>query len=510
MLKRLFATSALLIFVQGFVIAQTATLEKVRNYRMKHEARIINDYKKLLEIPNVASDIPNITKNARYLISEFENRGAKMELLTLPEKPEVPPIVFGEIKVPNATRTLIIYVHYDGQPADPKNWTHNPWEPTLYSASMAEGGKPIDFPKNGESVHPEWRIYGRSASDDKVPFPALLTALDALQESNIALTSNIKFFFEGEEESGSDYVGEYLKAYKNKLDGDLWVFLDGPKHQSGRPQVVFGVRGVTGMEITVYGPQRPLHSGHYGGWAPVPGQILADLLASMKKPSGEILIKDFNAETAHITSADKKAFATLPDYDAEIRSELGLVNSEFDNRALIESYMYPTLTIKGLSSGNTGPLARNVIPTQAVASIGMRLAKGNDPQKMQDKVEAHIRAQGFHIVREDPDIDTRRKYAKIAKVTRSSGYPAVRTPIDNKWAQQIVKAIDQVTEDEVILYPTFGGSLPLFHFEQIMQKPIIIVPIANHDNNQHAPDENIRIGNIWYGIDIYTSILTMD
>lgn len=510
MLRKAVLLSILTLLLNGFALAQTAAVDAVREYRKQHEAEILLNYKSLLEIPNVASDLPNIRRNADYLMAEFEKRGAEMELLTLPDSPDVPPVVYGELKAPNAERTLIIYVHYDGQPADPKNWTHHPWQPTLYSASMPAGGEPIEFPKAGEQVDPEWRIYGRSASDDKVPFPAILNTLDALQQADIPLTSNLKFFFEGEEEAGSPHVRKILERYKEKLQGDLWIFFDGPKHQSGRPQVVFGVRGVTGMEVTVYGPQRPLHSGHYGGWSPVPGQMLAELLASMKKETGEILVEGFNENTAPITQADREAFATLPDYDDQVREELGLTWTEFDGRSLIESYMYPTLTVRGLESGNTGELARNVIPTKAVASLGIRLAKGNHPEAMKDKVEAHIRKQGYHIVREDPDVETRLKYDKVAKVTRGGGYPAVRTPIDNPMAQQVVQAIGNVADEEVILYPTFGGSLPLFHFEEVMQAPIVIVPIANHDNNQHAPDENIRIGNIWYGMDIYSSIFTME
>lgn len=499
-----------LFLVSGTMYGQSQTLETVREYRQQHEVKILKEYLSFLEIPNVASDLANIRRNAEYLVDQFEKRGAEMELLTLPDQPDVPPVVYGELKAPNAKRTLIIYVHYDGQPADPKNWTHDPWEPTLYSGSMQEGGEPITLPTSGEKINPEWRIYGRSASDDKVPFPAILSTLDALQESGIALSSNLKFFFEGEEEAGSPHVRQILERYKDKLQGDLWLFFDGPKHQSGRPQVVFGVRGVTGMEVTVYGPDSPLHSGHYGGWSPVPGQMLAELLSSMKKETGEILIEGFNENTAPITDADRSAFATLPDYDDQVREQLGLSWTEFEGRSLIESFMYPTLTIRGLKSGNTGALARNVIPTKAVASLGIRLAKGNDPEEMKDKVEAHIRKQGYYIVREEPGHDIRLKHRKIAKVTRGGGYPAVRTPIDNPMAQQVIQAIKTATNEEIILYPTFGGSLPLFHFEQVMQTPIVIVPIANHDNNQHAPDENIRIGNIWYGMDIYSEIFTME
>lgn len=503
------AIVTLLLFYSS-VLAQPKAVEVARDYRDQHAHSILKTHFELIRIPNVASDLQNIQRNAEAIMAEFEDRGAKMELLSLPDQPDVPPVIYGEIIAPGADRTLIIYVHYDGQPADPNNWTHAPWEPTLYSASMEDGGEPIDFPEADEPINPDWRIYGRSASDDKAPFAAILATLDALQENDIELTSNLKFFFDGEEEIGSPNVRQILEQNKEKLEGDLWLFFDGPMHQSGRPQIVFGVRGVTGLEVTVYGPSRPLHSGHYGGWSPVPGQMLANLLASMKNETGEILIEDFNESTAPITEADKEAFATLPDVDDEIRQDLGLTWTEHEGRSLIESYMFPTLTIRGLSSGNTGELARNVIPTTATAALGIRLAKGNNPEEMKDKVEAHIRQQGYHIVREDPDMKTRLQHQKIAKVTRGTGYPAMRTSVDNPMTQQIVDAIERTTSDDLILYPTMGGTLPLYHFEQIMQKPIVIVPIANHDNNQHAPDENIRVGNIWYGIDIYSSIFTME
>ncbi|WP_138429183.1 M20/M25/M40 family metallo-hydrolase [Fodinibius saliphilus] len=492
------------------VMAQSEAVEAARYYYQGNGADIINHYKEYLKIPNVASDISNIRRNAQYLVDEFEKRGAKMELLELPDRKDVPPVVYGEITVPNAERTLVLYVHYDGQPVDPTNWSHNPWSPKLYSKSMEDGGKPIAFPQLNQQVDPEWRIYARSASDDKAPVPTLLATLDALEASDIALTSNIKFFFDGEEEAGSPHIRQYLERYKSKFkDGDLWVFLDGPKHQSGRPQVVFGVRGITGLEVTVYGPRRPLHSGHYGGWAPVAGQMMAELLSSMKKESGQVLIDGFYESTAPITEADREAFATLPDYNDQIRKDLGITWSEFDGQPLIERYMYPTLTIKGIKTGNVGKKARNVIPKKATASLGIRLAKGNNPEAMQELVEAHIREQGYHIVREDPSMATRLNNKKIAKVTREKGYRATRTSVDNPMAKQIVGAVADASDDEVILYPTYGGTLPLYHFTEILNQPLVIVPIANHDNNQHAPDENIRIGNIWYGIETYSSILTM-
>ncbi|MDZ7691646.1 MAG: M20/M25/M40 family metallo-hydrolase [Balneolaceae bacterium] len=498
-----------LLTIPVLLNAQADVQQAVREYREANEAKIINNYLPLLRIPNVASDLPNIKRNADFIMDAFEQRNVEMELLTLDDAPGAPPVIYGELTSPKAERTLIIYVHYDGQPVDPQNWKHNPWEPTLYSGSMQQGGEPIPFPEEGEPVNPDWRIYGRSAADDKAPIPTLLSTLDALQANNIPLTANLKFFFDGEEEIGSPHVQQYLQQYKDRLQGDLWLFCDGPKHQSGRPQVVFGVRGVTGMEVTVYGANRPLHSGHYGGWAPVPGQMLANLLASMKDASGKVLVENFYDSTAPITEADQKAFATMPDYSEQIKQDLGLSWTEFKGQPLIERLMYPTLTVRGLASGNVGDKARNIIPAIATATLGIRLAKGNQPEEMKDLLEAHIRKQGYHIEREEPNHQTKLEHSKVVKVIRGGGYPAMRTPIDNQQAQQVVEAIHGVSEEQVILSPTMGGSLPLFHFTQVLNTPLVIVPIANHDNNQHAPNENIRIGNIWDGMEIYGSIFTM-
>lgn len=506
--KKLFP-AIMLLALPVLLHAQADVQQSIREYRQANEAAIINNYLPLLRIPNVASDLPNIKRNAEFIMNAFEQRGVEMELLALEEEPDAPPVIYGELMSPGADRTLILYVHYDGQPVDPQNWKHDPWQPTLYSGPMQSGGEPIPFPEEVESINPDWRIYGRSAADDKAPIPTLLATLDALQQNAIPLSANLKFFFDGEEEVGSPHVRQYLQTYKQKLDGDLWLFCDGPKHQSGRPQVVFGVRGVTGMEVTVYGANRSLHSGHYGGWAPVPGQMLADLLDSMKEVSGKVLVDNFYDSTAPITQADREAFATMPDYNNQIREELALTWTEFDGQPLIERLMYPTLTVRGLASGNVGDMARNIIPSTATATLGIRLAKGNEPEQMKDLVEAHIRKQGYHIVREEPDQETLLAHDKVIKVTRGGGYPAMRTPIDNPQAQQVVDAIGGISEEEVILSPTMGGSLPLFHFTDVLETPLVIVPIANHDNNQHAPNENIRIGNIWDGMEIYGAIFTM-
>lgn len=486
--------------------------EVARSYREANEAKILSDFSELLSYPNRASDLEDITRAATYIQGQLIAAGVDSELLHIDG---VAPVVYGELMVPGATRTLGIYVHYDGQPVDPSNWTHAPFEPTLYTSSMESGGQPRAFPEIGEPVDPEWRVYARSAGDDKAPIAAILPVLHAFGESGIVPTSNLIFFFDGEEEAGSRHLGDYMQQKSEALDNiDIWLFFDGPAHSSGRPQVTFGVRGSMGMEVTVYGATRNLHSGHYGNWAPDTGNILARLLASMKDEDGRVLVEGWYDSVEPIGSEERAALEGLPDSDAELREELGVVRTEGAGESLAERLMVPALNIRGITSGNTGRLARNVIPNTAVASLGIRLVKGTEPDHMRQLIVDHIAAQGFHVVSEDPDQEMRLRYPRIAKVTGGGGSPASRTAMANPFAQEIVGAASNAADrafgqGALVVSPGMGGTLPLYLFTDVAGKPAVIVPVANHDNNQHAPDENLRIANLWYAIDLYAALMTM-
>ncbi len=249
---------------------------RVATWRAAREVPIVEELRELLAIPNVASDSVNIRRNAGRIVSMLERRGATARLL---ESPGSPPAVYGELLTPGATRTVVFYAHYDGQPVDSARWATPPWKVVLREGPLTEGAREIPFPTAGGRFDPEWRIYARSASDDKSPIVAMLTALDGLKALGVARSINLKFFFEGEEEAGSEHLGEMLRRHASLLEADLWLFGDGPVHQSRRPKINFGVRGVMGVDLTVYGPIRPLHSGHYGNWAPNPNVMLAHLIA---------------------------------------------------------------------------------------------------------------------------------------------------------------------------------------------------------------------------------------
>lgn len=507
MLKQL-ATLAvtLLLLVPGPALAA----DSIREYRRAHEHEIIREFMQLLAIPNVASDRENIRRNADALINMMQRRKLAPRLLEASD-PAAPPVVYGEWKTPGATRTLIFYAHYDGQPTDPRQWTETlPWQPVFRSAALETGGKILPQLKAGESINSEWRLYGRSSSDDKAGVMALLCAFDALIASGAKPTANIKFFFDGEEEAGSPHLAEILQRQKSLLQSDAWIICDGPVHQSGRKQVVFGVRGDTNVDVTVYGAKRPLHSGHYGNWAPNPALTLAKLLASMKDDAGRVTIAGWYDNIEPLGELERRAIADAPQYDDTLRSQLGLARTEGQGRSLLELITEPSLNINGISSGDVGALARNIIPTTATAVLDLRLVKGNDYQRQAKLLSDYIRKQGFQVIDRDPTDDERQRHPLIARVTqRAGGYNAERTRMDLDIALAVVAAVQSTSPETIVRLPTAGGSLPLSVITANLSTVTMTVPIANYDNNQHAENENLRLQNLWDGIETMAAIMTM-
>lgn len=500
---------AAFIAIVSALTAADPGVDAARAWRAEHGAGILREFAAFLTIPNVSSDLPNVQRNAEWIRDRLNERGVSARLLELDG---VAPIVFGRLDAPGATRTLGVYVHYDGQPVDPAAWkSTEPFEPALYDAAIDAGGRRIAWPSDSDKIDPESRLYARAAGDDKAPIIAVLAALDAMRARGVTPTSNIVFFFEGEEETGSANLGRHLDAARELIAPiDLWLICDGPTHQSRAPQLVFGVRGITSMEVTVFGAARVLHSGHYGNWAPNPAMDLAHLLASMKDDAGRVLIDGFYDSTIPPGDAERAAIARTPEVGPDLRRELGLRESEAGDAPYLERLMIPSLNVRGLSAATVGDTARNIIPDRATASIDIRLVKGNDPAAMLELVERHIERAGYAIVRHEPSVEERGRLGRVARVTRGGGYPAVRTSLDEPAVAPIARAVERVTGERPIMLPTMGGSLPLYLFEDAPGAPIVIVPIANHDNNQHAPDENIRLWNLWFGVDLFAAILTAE
>lgn len=483
--------------------------EKVRSYWKTNQPTILSNFFSFLQIPNVATDTANISKNADFLLQLMKGKAiSNVQLLRLNET--IPPTVYGEVNVAGATRTVIFYAHYDGQPVNAALWYKglHPFHPQLLNGRADEGAT-IQQLNTSFPLNDDWRIYARGASDDKGGVMAILSAYDAIKNSGLHFPYNIKFFFEGEEEQGSTHLRQILEKYKSLLQSDLWIICDGPVHQSGYKQVVFGARGDAHLTLKVYGPKNPLHSGHYGNWVPNPVMALSKLLASMKDQNGRVTVKGFYDDVTPLSGVEKQALAKVPDVDDDLKKKIGFAKEDMTGKKLIEAINLPSLNINGIESSNVGTIEANVIPISATAVLDLRLVLGNDWKRQQQKVIDHIQHQGFYITEEEPTDEERMKYPKIVQVTRGFGYNAQRTPMEWPVAKTLVAALKRTTKEPVLQVPTLGGSLPLQDLVEVLNAKFLIIPIANPDNNQHAENENIRIKNFREGIDMMAAIMMM-
>jgi acetylornithine deacetylase/succinyl-diaminopimelate desuccinylase-like protein len=475
----------------------------IDDYRSLSEAEILDDFVALLSLPNVATVRADMDRNAEHIKGLLESRGFSTRVLSAGGAP----YVFAELPQPNATETILIYAHFDGQPVQAENWRYPPFEPTLLDAPLQDGGQPVDIAGVDGPFDPEWRLYARSAGDDKMPIVALAHVIDALKANDIPLTVNLKLLLDGEEERGSPSVGRLLDEYGDLMGADLLLFCDGPMHQSRRTQLVFGVRGGRTLDITTYGAIRPLHSGHYGNWAPNPIMTLAYLLTSMRDQEGRILIDGYYDNVATPTEAERAAIADMPHIEEALKDELAVHTPEGGGMRIEELVMLPALNARGLVAGGVGNQGRNVILSTATVSLNLRLVPNQQPERVRRLVEAHVVKQGFHIVHEDPTADVLRDNARVAKLDwRGGGDAGLRTSLDDPMSQRLIRLMREISPD-LIVTPTMGGSLPLLDFDTKLGTPIIVLPLANHDNNQHAENENIRLQNIWDAMVIYGSVL---
>ena len=488
--------------------AQPADLrQRVEAYVSANQRAIVAELVALLSIPNAGGDGDGIAKNAEFLRRMLEGRGFGAEVLQTTGNP----LVFGDLRVPGATRTLLIYSHYDGQPVNPADWKQpSPFSPLLRDGRMEDGGREVPGLGGLDRFEPDWRLYARSASDDKSPIVALCAALDALAASGLKPTSNLKVILDGEEEAGSPSLVPAIGRYRSKFSADAMLILDGPVHPSGKPTLVFGARGIVAFTLKVYGPKFALHSGHYGNWVPNPATRLAQLLATFKDDDGRVLVDGFYAGIDPLRPEEQQMLDAVPDDPAQLKALFGISVPENSQRTLQESLQVPSFNIRGLSSAFVGEGARTIIPDSAEAEIDVRLVKETPALAMLEKIRAHIRKQGYHVVSTDPDDATRARYAKIVKMTTSeSGTNAYRTSPLLPVSQQLSGALQRVFGEPPVRIRTSGGTVPIAPFIDALGFPAISVPIVNFDNNQHGENENLRLGHFFRGIAIIAGALQM-
>ena len=503
-LRGVVAGVGLALALMGGTALAESPAAKVRTWREANEKAILTDFIKLLSMPNVATTVADIETNAAYLQDQLKARGFTTQILTA--EPGTPPSVFGELKTPGAKRTVVFYAHYDGQPVGQKGWVTPPFQPSMRTA-LPEA-KPVDWQAVTGPLDPAWRLYARSTGDDKGSVQAMLSALDALKALGRKPSVNIKILWEGEEENSSPHFEALVIKHKALLKGDLLIMGDGPIHQSGKQQINFGNRGITGFKATVYGPIRPLHDGHYGSWAPSPTVMIASLVMSLRDDNGRILIPGFSDDVTPVSAADKAALAALPDVESDLKTSLGLGRNVGGPR-LADGYLAPTFNVRAIHAGDTGPDAANAISTEGEASFDIRLAPGMTPEGAKQKVEDYLTGQGWKIVRDTPDIDTRRANPKVVRLAWDDGGSiASKTPMDGPAAAAVAASIGRTVGYPVLKVPIVGASSGMAKIVNALEVPMVGVSIANYDNNQHAVNENITLKALWGGIEVYAGLLS--
>jgi len=482
---------------QGGTVSALAAAVAAAKWRQGHERAILAEFADFLAIPNVARDQPNIERNAEALRAMLEKRGLAVQVL---RDDDAPPLVVADVPGPAGARTIAFYAHYDGQPTDTLSWNGLPWTPVLRDPR----GREVAIAGRGE-IDPESRLYARSAGDDKGAILAMLAALDALKAARIEPAFRLRLVFEGEEEAGSPHLGAYLAAHPDVLRPDAWMICDGPVHQSGRILLGYGARGTTSVEMTVYGPLKGLHDGHYGNWVPNPAARLTRLLASLRDDNGRSTIPGFLNEVVPPTAAERAAVAAIPNVEPALRREFAIGSVEGSGESLNQALLRPAINIRGLAAGGVGERASNTIPTQARASIDFRLVPNQTPQTVRAHLEKYLAQQGWTVVTTEPDSATRVQRAKLVRLDWGPGYPAARTSMASPLSNEMTAILRALARDPVRM-PTLGGSVPMYLFQQPRGTPAIILPIANHDDNQHAPNENLRLMNLWSGIDVFAAM----
>lgn len=467
------------------------------------------EYFDLLSLPNDAIVPADIRKNVEFLEAAFRKRGFVTKQLQNDGKP----MLFAELPDADPKRkTVLFYMHLDGQPVVADQWDQkDPWTPVLKQCTAADKWAEIDSAKLfSGSVDPEWRVFGRSAADDKAPIMMFLAAIDAIKSSGAAQGVNVKVILDSEEEKGSPSIKKVMSANKDLLRSDVIVINDGPMHATNQPTLIFGNRGAAQARITVYGAKVPLHSGHYGNYSPNPAQRLATLLASMKDEDGRVTVPGYY-DRVKLNAADRKVMAAVPDDEAAIQKRIGIAKPDKVGNNYQEAMQYPSLNVRGMASAAVGDKVATIVPDMAVAELDLRTTPESDAKYLTKLVETHIQKQGYHLVTGTPTDDDRARFDKLASFSyQTEGGNAAATPVDSPVGKWALKAMVDTfgTTPPPVRIRMMGGTVPTAQIVETLQVPFVIVPLVNADNNQHAANENMRMGNYIDGVRTLYSLVT--
>ncbi|ERM84266.1 hypothetical protein P872_14565 [Rhodonellum psychrophilum GCM71 = DSM 17998] len=505
-MRKTYSILSVVLFFGGILSlsAQSQQNLDLESITEKHFLKGITMLNELVSIPNDSNFPAQLEPNIQWCEENFLERGWSSKRLTT----DGFPLLLVEKKFVNASKTVLFYFHVDGQPVDRKKWDQpDPYMPVLKKMNDAGEWEIIPMETLEKGYDADWRIFARSSSDDKGPLVMFLTAWDAMLENGKTPDFNVKIILDFEEEIGSPQLPKAVLDYQEELQADMMLILDGPRHLSNEPTLSFGARGISEITLTVFGPKAAQHSGHYGNYAPNPALRLSQLLASMKDDAGRVIIPGFY-EGINLTAEEKSILDLVPDDEHEIKKKLGISESDKVGNSYQESIQYPSLNIRGMSSGYVGSEARTIVPAEATAEIDVRLVPESNPDRLFSLIKKHIEDQGYLILDRDPTTEERMKYPKIVKWNGTISYQAFLTPFDSEPGIWLEKAYVRAFGKEPIKIRMGGGSIPISPFVDALGIPAVTVVTVNSDNNQHSPNENIRLGNFKEGIKTILAILT--
>ncbi len=487
-----------IILLAGQTHAQTIHDSMVRE--------VLKQHREFVSIPNIASNHDDMMRNYAWVRPLFEDLDFEVDLLpsgTLP-------VFFAEKNQPGVERTLLIYLHIDGQAVAPENWDQeDPFVPVLKEQDAAGQWTELPWDAIDGAIDDDWRVFGRAAADDKAPIMMLLTALRTMKDSGTSLTSNIKVILDPQEEAGSEAFLSTLEQYRDRYSADYLLIMDGPAHPSNRPTLTLGCRGIATCTITAFGAKLPQHSGHYGNYVPNPIFTMGRILSSMKGDDGRVLIDGYY-DGIEMTPELKKLLGKVPDDNKEITKGLLIAKSESVGDNYQESLQYPTLNVRHIETSWKGPGLKTVIPEYVTAHIDVRLVMETDATVQVEKIRQHLISEGYYVIDRDPTDEERLQHETIVRFDAGRGVNAFRTDPDSDIVNTLSLAISNAFGIPPVKIRTMGGTVPIIEAVRVLGINAIIVPMVNMDNNQHNPNENIRVGNIRDGISICRSILTMN
>lgn len=501
MLSAVFSASADATVVEGDTAPNTEVIAELTQKHVKQSYSLLND---LLSIPSNAHFPDHVAANVAWMDSAFENRGFKTTVL----ETGGPPLLLAERKVDPTAKTVLIYLQIDGQPVDPSKWNQpDPYIPVLKEQKDGEW-QIIDWSNLEGDLNPEWRVFARAASDAKGPVAMFLTALDILNAEGLTLTHNLKVIMDFEEELGSPHLPAAVEKFKTELAADMLLIYDGPRHTSNRPTLVFGARGIATVSLTVFGPKRPQHSGTYGNYVPNPAMRLSQLVGGIEDADGRVTIPGFY-DGIEISPEVRAVINSVPDDEPAIRRSIGFKTPDGIAPTYQESIQYPSISVLGLESAWVGSQARTIIPATATAELDIRLVLESDPERLVGLVRQYIADQGYRIIEgAEPTEQERQSHDRLVSFAYEVSYAAFRTPLASPAGAWAEKALIRAFGESPIKIRTGGGSIPISPFVASLGLPAILVPAVYIENNQHSPNENLRLGNYVDGIRAYLAILT--